>query len=110
MSGVGERKLEQYADDFIAVIANKDALEALSPEHREIVVTAMNNAVTLERELSIEKEQTALEELKTTMTFTPLPDDTRSQLLDATKNVVDDVRTRAGDEMVDLVLKEAGVN
>ena len=93
--------------DFIAVVANKSALEGLSPEHRKIVVDAMLNAVVLEREMSIVKEKEALDYLKAHMTFTALPDATRAQLLEATTDVVDGVRQRAGSEMVDMVLGAA---
>jgi len=93
--------------DFIAVVANKKALDGLSANHRKIVTEAMNNAVMLERKMSIDKEKEALGDLKSSMTFTALPDSTRAQLLEATKNVVDDVRKRAGSEMVDAVLAAA---
>ncbi len=92
--------------DFIVVAANQDRFEALSPEHQKVVRQAMADAVAFQRERAATQSEKALAALKEKMTFTPLPDDTRAALREATSGVVDRVRERTGDEIVDLVLSK----
>ncbi|WP_435105791.1 TRAP transporter substrate-binding protein [Arhodomonas sp. AD133] len=92
--------------DFIVVAANQNRFEALPPEHRKVVREAMADAVAFQRERAATQSEKALAALKEKMTFTPLPDDTRAALRGATSGVVDRVRERTGDGIVDLVLSK----
>lgn len=93
--------------DFIAIVANKDKFEGLSAEHQDAIRQAMATAVAEQRGMAAEADRKALEALKESMTFTPIPDETRAALQEATSGVVDEVKKRAGAEMVELVLEQA---
>ncbi len=91
--------------DFINAVANKEAFDALSPEHQEAVREAMRTAVLWQREQAAALEEQFREELiERGMQFDPISDEVRAQLRDATEGVVDGVRERIGDEAIDLVL------
>lgn len=98
--------------DFIAVVANKKKFDALSPEHKKIVQTAMGNAIAAQRTMATRADAESLAELqKKGMTYTEMPASEREAMRKATAGVVDDVRKRVGGTLVDQVLaavKQAG--
>lgn len=94
--------------DFIITVANAEWFDGLSEDHRDIVMDAMATANAEQRELAMEADAAALDELQEQgMTFTPLSDELREELREVTAGVVDDVRGRVGDELIDLVLEVA---
>ena len=93
--------------DFILVAANKDRLQGLSKPNREAVRAAMKDAVQWQREKAAQESKEALAELKKSMTFTPIPDKTRSKLRERTSDVVENVKERAGAELVEQVIQQA---
>lgn len=91
--------------DFIITVANVDWYDGLSDEERGWIDAAMEEANRYQRELAIEADQNALEQLQSGgMQFDPLPEQTRQALREATAGVVDDVRARAGSDLVQAVL------
>lgn len=98
--------------DFIAVVANKKKFDALSPEHKKVVQTAMSNAIAAQRTMATKADAESLAELqKKGMTYTEMPASEREAMRKATAGVVDDVRKRVGGTLVDQVLaavKQAG--
>ena len=97
--------------DFIITVANADWLDGLPEDQQTIVREAMVEANRVQRELAIMADDAALEQLQELgMVFTPLPDETREALREATAGVVDTVRGRVGDELIDTVLRVAEEN
>jgi tripartite ATP-independent transporter DctP family solute receptor len=98
--------------DFISVVGNKKKLESLSPEHREIVKSAMSKAIAAQRIASTKADGEALAELqKKGMVYTVMPQSERDAMKKATAGVVDDIRKRVGSALIDQVLdavKKAG--
>jgi tripartite ATP-independent transporter DctP family solute receptor len=95
--------------DFVILIANKDAMDGLSPEKQEIVRAAAAEAIAWQRDTAAAEDEAAKAALiERGMQFDHIPDETRTELREATKDIVDQVRERAGDEVVDAVLSEAG--
>lgn len=93
--------------DFIAVVANKRQMDALKPEHREAVKTAMKAAVAQQRSVAAKADAEALEDLKKRgMVYNELPPAVIEQLRKATSGVVDDLRKRLGNEVIDRVVSE----
>ena len=93
--------------DFISVVANKKKFEALSPEHRKIVQTAMASAIAWQRGTAAKADADAREELqKKGMVYTALPESERELMRKATAGIVDDIRKRVGADLVDQVLGE----
>jgi TRAP-type transport system periplasmic protein len=97
--------------DFIAVVANKKKFDSLSPEHRKIVQTAMSAAIASQRSAAAKADVEALNELqKKGMIYTVMPESERELMRKATAGVVDDIRKRAGGDLVDQVLAEVKKN
>ncbi|HEY1227378.1 MAG TPA: TRAP transporter substrate-binding protein [Ramlibacter sp.] len=92
--------------DFIAVVASKKAFEQLKPEHQKAVREAMAATIAFQRKLAAEEESRRLAELKGRMTYTELTPAAREEMRKATLPVVEDVRKRAGAELVNQVLAE----
>jgi TRAP-type transport system periplasmic protein len=93
--------------DFIAVVANKKKFEALSPEHRKIIQTAMTAAIASQRHEATKADAEARAELqKKGMVYTAMPESERELMRKATAGVVDDIRKRVGSDLVDQVLAE----
>lgn len=91
--------------DFINAVANKERFDALSAEHQEAVREAMRTAVLWQREEAAAQEEQFRELLiERGMEFTPISDEVRAELREATSGVVDGLRERIGDEAIDLVL------
>ncbi|SFT41095.1 TRAP transporter substrate-binding protein [Halomonas saccharevitans] len=95
--------------DYIVVVANRDKFEGLSEDEQQAVNEAMAEAVAWQRETAAEEDTAARETLiERGMQFTPISDETRSALRDASQGVVDDLRDKIGAEIVDRVLEELG--
>jgi TRAP-type C4-dicarboxylate transport system substrate-binding protein len=79
----------------------------MSPEHRKIVQTAMSAAIASQRKAAARDDLEAREELqKKGMIYTEMPESERELMRKATAGVVDDIRKRVGNELVDQVLAE----
>lgn len=91
--------------DFISVVANKDVFDGLSPEHQEIIATAMEKAVAMQREMAEDADVAAFAELQELgMQYDALPPEELAKIRDATAGVVDTIKERAGADLVDAVL------
>jgi len=77
--------------DFIAVVASKKAFEQLKPEHQKAVREAMTATIAFQRK----------------MTYTELTPAAREEMRKATAGVVEDVKKRAGADLVNQVLADA---
>jgi tripartite ATP-independent transporter DctP family solute receptor len=93
--------------DFIAVVASKKAFEQLKPEFQKAVREAMSTTIAFQRKLAVESEAKALAELKTKMTLTEISPAALDEMRKATAPVIEDVKKRAGAELVAQVLAEA---
>lgn len=93
--------------DFIAVVASKKAFEQLKPEFQKAVREAMSTTITFQRKLAVESEGKALAELKTKMTLTEISPAALDEMRKTTAPVIEEVKKRAGAELVNQVLAEA---
>lgn len=94
--------------DFIVVVVNKKQFEALSAEKKAAISAALKTAVTAQRAAAAEEQKTSLKELQDKgMDYTMLTPEARAQFLARSAGVVDEVKKRAGADLVDLVIKEA---
>ena len=94
--------------DFIAVVANRKQFQALKPEQQQAVRTAMTAAIAQQRKLAVELDNKAFDELKKKMQFDALSAQALEELRSASAPIIDQVRKRAGAELVDRVAAEAG--
>ena len=93
--------------DFIAVVANKRQMDALSAEHKGAVATAMKAAIAQQRSVAAKADDEALDDLKKKgMTYNELTPAVTDQLRKATSGIVDDLRKRLGNDVIDTVLAE----
>ncbi len=94
--------------DFINVVANEDAFNALSDAHQEAVRTAMRTAIEWQREeaasLDLSFRQQLIDE---GMQFDPIPDEERERMREATSGIAEDLKERVDPDLIDLVLSEA---
>jgi tripartite ATP-independent transporter DctP family solute receptor len=91
--------------DFISVIANKDVFEGLSPEHQAIIRTAMDNAVASQRVAAEAADIAALATLQELgMQYDELPPEEIARIREITAPVIDQIRDRAGKDLVDSVI------
>lgn len=93
--------------DFIAVVASKKAFEQLKPEFQKAVREAMSTTIAFQRKLAVESEGKALAELKTKMTLTEISPAALDEMRKTTAPVIEEVKKRAGAELVNQVLAEA---
>ncbi len=93
--------------DLIAVVASKKAFEQLKPEYQKAVREAMTATVAYQRKLAAEEESKRLGELKGKMTYTEMTPAARDEMRKATASVIEDVKKRAGADLVNQVLAEA---
>ncbi len=94
--------------DFIVLVANKRQFEALKPEQKDAVRQAVKTAVEGQRKMAAEEDRAALEDLKAKgMQFDEISPATAAELRKATAGIVDEVKKRAGAELVDRVVAEA---
>jgi TRAP-type C4-dicarboxylate transport system substrate-binding protein len=94
--------------DFIAIVANRRQFQALKPEQQQAVRKAMTDAIAYQRKLAIELDEKALQQLTKKMQFDRLSPAALAEMRKATAPVVDQVKKRAGAELVDRVVAEAG--
>ncbi|WP_347309582.1 TRAP transporter substrate-binding protein [Defluviimonas sp. SAOS-178_SWC] len=93
--------------DFISVVANKDRLAALSPEHQEAVRTAMSTAIAFQRELAAKQDAEALARLiESGMTYSEVSPEFAADLRARTADVAASVRDRIDPELFTLVEAE----
>jgi TRAP-type transport system periplasmic protein len=93
--------------DFIVLVANKRQFEALKPEQKEAVKQAVKTAVETQRKMAAEEDRAALEDLKAKgMQFDEISPETAAELRKATAGILDEVKNRAGAELVDRILAE----
>ncbi|MBB3139167.1 TRAP transporter substrate-binding protein [Halomonas organivorans] len=93
--------------DYIVVVANRDKFESLSESQQQAVQAAMDEAVAWQRRTAAEEDTAAREALiERGMEFTPISDETRAALREASQSVVDDLRDKIGADIVDRVLEE----
>jgi TRAP-type transport system periplasmic protein len=93
--------------DVIAVVASKRAFEQLTPDHQKAVRQAMAETIVYQRKLAKEVEVKRLADLKGKMTFTELSPQAREEMRRATAPVIEEVKKRAGADLVNQVLAEA---
>ncbi len=93
--------------DFVAVVASKKAFEQLKPEYQKAVREAMASTIAFQRKLAAEEEARQLALLKVKMTYTELTPAAREEMRKASTPVIEDVKKRAGADLVNQVLAEA---
>lgn len=93
--------------DFIAVVASKRAFEQLKPEYQKAVREAMATTIAHQRKLAAEQDAVRFAELKAKMTYTEITPAAREEMRKATLPVIEDVKKRAGADLVNQVLGEA---
>jgi len=93
--------------DFIAVVASKRAFEQLKPEFQKAVREAMTTTIAFQRKLAIEEETKRLAELKGKMTYTEIAPAAIEEMRKASAPVIEEVKKRAGADLVAQVLAEA---
>jgi tripartite ATP-independent transporter DctP family solute receptor len=93
--------------DFIAVVASKKAFDQLKPEYQKAVREAMTATIAYQRKLAAEQEAGKFAELKAKMTYTEITPAAREEMRKASLPVIEDVKKRAGAELVNQVLVEA---
>ncbi len=94
--------------DFIAVVASKRAFEQLKPEYQKAVREAMTATIAFQRKLAIEEEAKRLAELKGKMTYTEIAPAAIEEMRKSSAPVIEEVKKRAGADLVTQVLAEAG--
>ena len=92
--------------DFIAVVASKKAFEQLKPEYQKAVREAMTATISYQRKLAVETEAKALAELKAKMTLTEISPAAIDEMRKVTAPVIEEVKKRAGADLVNQVLAE----
>jgi tripartite ATP-independent transporter DctP family solute receptor len=93
--------------DFIAVVANKKQIDAMKPETREAIRTAMKAAVNQQRSVAAKADADALEDMKKKgMEYNELPAAVVDQMRAATSGVVEELKKRLGKDLIDSVLAE----
>lgn len=94
--------------DFLTAVANKRRYERLSEKHRAIVDAAMAKAMAWQRQAAADEDQALREQLiEAGMEFTPVSAELRAQLREATKPVVEQIKSRVDSDFIELVIKEA---
>lgn len=92
--------------DLIAVVASKKAFEQLKPEYQKAIREAMTATIAFQRKLAAEDEAKRLAELKGKMTYTEITPAALEEMRRATAPVIEDVKKRAGADLVNQVLAE----
>ncbi|MBU2964096.1 TRAP transporter substrate-binding protein [Amphritea sp. 2_MG-2023] len=92
--------------DFINVAANKRKFEKLSDENQAIVAEATKKALMWQRKIAAEEEESWRQRLVDDgMIYTPISNELRAELRQATLSVSDTIKQRVNPEFVDAVLK-----
>lgn len=88
--------------DFIILMVNKRAFDALPADQKNIVADAAKAAVAEQRKMAAESDAAALIDLKSKgMQFDAISPETRAQLRKASAGVIEDVKKRVGGDLVD---------
>ncbi len=93
--------------DFIAIIANRKQFKSMKPEYQKAIGEAMASAIAFQRKLAVDSDREAFNELKGKMQYDELPPAELAKMQQLTAPVIDQVKKRAGAELVDRVLAEA---
>jgi TRAP-type transport system periplasmic protein len=95
--------------DLALFLANRKTFMSLPPKEQKAIREAAAIACVQEWKMAAARDAEALTTLKEKgLQFDPLPPETRMALRRATAVVIDDVRKRLGDKLVDSVLAAAG--
>jgi len=88
--------------DFIILMVNKRAFDALPADQKNVVADAAKTAVAEQRKMAAESDAAALIDLKSKgMQFDAISPETRAQLRKASAGVIEDVKKRVGGDLVD---------
>jgi len=93
--------------DFIIIVANRKQFQAMKPEEQKAIRAAMDAAIAHQRKLAVELDGKALEELKKKMQYDALSPQVLAEFRETTAPVIENVKKRAGADLVDRVLAEA---
>ncbi|WP_414898298.1 TRAP transporter substrate-binding protein [Rhodovulum sp. YEN HP10] len=94
--------------DFINVVANRNAFEALSPENQQAVRTAMRSAIEWQRAEAARVDLEFRDKLVAEgMQFDEIPSEERARLRAATAAIAESLKERVDPEVIDLVLEQA---
>lgn len=94
--------------DFIAIVANRKQFEAMKPEQQKAIRGAMSAAIASQRAAAAELDAKSLAELRKKMRYDPVPPQALGDMRKASAEVIDQVKKRAGAELVERVLAEVG--
>jgi tripartite ATP-independent transporter DctP family solute receptor len=92
--------------DFIVIVANRRQFEAMKPERQKAIRGAMTAAIASQRATAADLDAKSLEELKKKMQYDALSPQAIDEMRKASAGVVDQVKKRAGADLVDRVLAE----
>jgi TRAP-type C4-dicarboxylate transport system substrate-binding protein len=93
--------------DFINVIANRKAYDALPPAQQKVLRDSMAKAVAWQRSRAAAEESESIAEIKKRgMTYDEVSPQFREQMRKGSAGVVDDVKKRIGADFVDRVIAD----
>jgi tripartite ATP-independent transporter DctP family solute receptor len=93
--------------DFINVVANRKAFEALPPAQQTVLRDSMAKAVAWQRSRAAAEESESIAEIKKRgMTYDEVSPQFREQMRKGSAGVVEDVKKRVGADFVDRVIAE----
>ncbi|HEX9435004.1 MAG TPA: TRAP transporter substrate-binding protein [Burkholderiales bacterium] len=93
--------------DFINVIANRKAFDALPPAQQKVLRDSMAKAVAWQRSRAAAEESESIAEIKKRgMTYEEVSPQFREQMRKGSAGVVEDVKKRVGADFVDRVIAE----
>ncbi len=92
--------------DFIAIVANRKQFEAMKPEQQKAIRGAMSAAIASQRAAAAELDAKSLAELRKKMQYDPVPPQALEDMRKASAGVIDQVKQRAGADLVERVLAE----
>ena len=94
--------------DFIVLVANKQRFEALKPEQQKIIQNAATKAMIAQRTSAAAEDIGAIVDLANRgMKFEPVRPSFRADMRKATENIIDNIRQKAGAELVQATLDAA---
>jgi tripartite ATP-independent transporter DctP family solute receptor len=97
--------------DFINVVANRRAFEALPPAQQKVLRASMAKAVAWQRSRAAAEEAESIAEIKKRgMTYDEVSPQFREQMRKASAGVVEDVKKRVGADFVNRVQAEIARN
>ncbi|WHH57024.1 DctP family TRAP transporter solute-binding subunit [Petroclostridium sp. X23] len=103
-------EVQKYAIDTqhiyspLVIVMNIDFYNGLSEENKKIVDKAAKESIELQRSIAAENEQKAKEKIKEKIEVIELTDAERDAFRQMTKPVIEDVKAKAGTEIVDIFL------